>query len=43
MLDGSRGSSWIPRKMAGRLMMTMELSRVAMNTPSVVLDSAVHL
>ena len=33
----------MPRKMAGRLMMTMELSSDAMNTPRVVFESAVHL
>ncbi len=43
MLDGSRGSRWMPRKMAGREMITIELSRAAMNMPSVVLDRAVHL
>jgi hypothetical protein len=29
--------------MAGREMITMELSSVAMNTPRVVFDKAVHL
>ena len=43
MFDGSSGSRWMPRKIAGRLMMTIELSSVAMKAPSVVFDSAVHL
>ncbi len=43
MLLGSRGSRWMPRKIAGRAMRTMEASRDAMNMPRVVLDSAVHL
>src|SRR5581483_9100947 len=43
MFDGRSGSSLIPRKMAGSEMITIELSSVAMNTPRVVLDSAVHL
>jgi hypothetical protein len=33
----------MPRKMAGRLMITIELSRVAMKAPRVVFDRAVHL
>src|SRR5947208_4540348 len=43
MFDGCRGLRWMPRKIAGSEMITIELSSVAMNTPSVVLDSAVHL
>jgi len=43
MFDGSSGSRWMPRKMAGRLMITIELSSVAMNDPSVVFERAVHL
>ncbi len=43
MFDGCSGSRWIPRKIAGREMITIELSSVAMNTPRVVFDSAVHL
>ena len=33
----------MPRKMAGMAMITMEASRVAIETPSVVLESATHL
>jgi hypothetical protein len=33
----------MPRKMAGREMITIELSMVAISTPIVVLDSATHL
>jgi hypothetical protein len=33
----------MPRKMAGRLMITIELSSVAMKAPRVVFDSTVHL
>jgi hypothetical protein len=33
----------MPRKIAGREMMTMDPSTVAMRTARVVLDSAVHL
>src|SRR5262245_17985978 len=43
MFDGSSGSSPMPRKIAGRLMITIEQSSVAMKAPSVVFDSAVHL
>jgi hypothetical protein len=43
MFPGRRGLRWIPRKMAGREMMTIDESSIAMNTPSVVFDSAVHL
>src|SRR5579859_4372038 len=43
MLAGAKGSSPIPRKMAGSEMMTIDPSTVAMNTPSVVFDSATHL
>jgi hypothetical protein len=43
MFDGCRGLRWMPRKMVGREMITIEESTLAMNTPSVVLDSAVHL
>jgi hypothetical protein len=40
MLPGANGSRWMPRKMAGRAMMTMEPSRVDMNTAAVVLARA---
>src|SRR2546423_7497457 len=43
MLDGRSGSRWIPRKIAGSEMITIELPSVAMNTPRVVFDRAVHL
>jgi hypothetical protein len=43
MLPGASGSKWMPRKIAGREMMTIELSMVAISTPSVVLDRATHL
>ena len=33
----------MPRKMAGMAMMTIELSRMAMNIPSEVFVSAIHL
>src|SRR5690348_6161483 len=43
MLAGAKGSSPMPRKMAGSEMMTIDPSTVAMNTPRVVFDSATHL
>ena len=43
MLPGASGSRPIPRKMAGKEMITIEPSTVAISTPSVVLDSATHL
>jgi len=42
MLPGASGLRWIPRKIAGNAMMTIEASSVAMNIPSVVLDRAVQ-
>jgi len=42
MLPGASGSSPIPRKMAGRAMITIEPSSVAMNMAAVVLASATH-
>ena len=42
MLPGASGSSPIPRKMAGRAMMTMEPSSVAMNVEAVVFVNATH-
>ncbi len=42
MFDGSRGSRWMPRKIAGSEMSTIELSSVAMKMPSVVFDRAVQ-
>ena len=43
MFPGARGSRWMPRKIAGRAMMTMEPSSAHMNTAAVVLVSATHL
>ena len=43
MLPAAKGSRWMPRKIAGSEMITIEPSSVAMNIPSVVLDSATHL
>src|SRR5215467_6252479 len=43
MLPGDVGSRWMPRKMAGMAMITIEVSIVAMVTLSVVFDSAIHL
>ncbi len=43
MLPGASGSRWIPRKIAGSEMMTIDPSSADMKTASVVLDSATHL
>ena len=43
MLPGASGLRWIPRKMAGIAMITMEPSMVAIVMLSVVLDRAIHL
>ena len=43
MLPGASGSRWMPRKIAGSAMMTIEPSSAAMNMAAVVLDSATHL
>ncbi len=43
MLPGAVGSRWIPRKMAGMAMITMDVSIAAMVMLSVVLESATHL
>src|SRR5438874_13608549 len=43
MFDGSSGLRWMPRKMAGSEMITIEESSAAIRMPSVVFDSAVHL
>jgi hypothetical protein len=43
MLDGVSGSRWIPRKIAGSEMRTIDESSAAMAIPRVVFDSAVHL
>ena len=40
MFPGASGSRWIPRKMAGSAMITMEPSSVAMNMAAVVLARA---
>jgi hypothetical protein len=42
LLEGSNGSRWMPRKMSGSAMRTMEASIVAMSMPSVVMNSAAH-
>ena len=43
MLPAANGSRWMPRKMAGSAMMTMDPSRVAMNEAAVVFVRATHL
>src|SRR5467141_2507743 len=43
MLPGSSGFRWMPRKMAGIAMITIEASMVAIVMLSVVLDRAIHL
>lgn len=43
MLPGAVGSRWMPRKMAGIEMITIEASIVAIVMLSVVFDSAIHL
>ena len=43
MLPGVSGLRWMPRKIAGSEMMTMDALTVAASMPSVVLDSATHL
>ena len=43
MLPGASGFRWMPRKMAGIAMITIEPSIVAIVMLSVVLDSATHL
>jgi hypothetical protein len=43
MLPGASGSKWMPRKMAGSAMITIDPSRVAISVPKVVFDSATHL
>jgi hypothetical protein len=42
VLEGRRGSRWMPRKTAGSAMRTMDASIVAMSMPSVVMKSAAH-
>ena len=43
MFSGLSGFSPIPRKMSGSAISTMDWLIVAISTPSVVLDSAIHL
>ena len=43
MLPGANGSRWMPRKMAGRAMITIEPSSTAMKVAAVVLARADHL
>ena len=43
MLPGASGSRWMPRKMAGRAIRTIDPSSTAMKVAAVVLASATHL
>ena len=43
MLPGASGFRWMPRKMAGIAMITIDASMVAIVMLSVVLDRAIHL
>ena len=43
MLPGASGSRWMPRKIAGSAMSTIEPSSADMNTAAVVFGSATHL
>jgi hypothetical protein len=43
MFPAASGSRWIPRKIAGSAMMTMEPSSADMNTAAVVFDKVTHL
>ncbi len=43
MFPGASGSRLMPRKMSGSEMSTMDKLMVAIRTPMVVLDSAIHL
>ncbi len=43
MFPGASGSRWMPRKIAGRAMMTIDPSSAAMNMPADVLARATHL
>ena len=43
MFPGCNGLRSIPRKMAGSAIVTIEPLITAINTPSVVLDSTIHL
>ena len=43
MLPGVSGFRWMPRKIAGSEMITIEAFTVAARMPSVVFDNAVHL
>jgi hypothetical protein len=42
MFPGASGSRLMPRKIAGRAMITIDPSRADMNTAIVVFDSATH-
>jgi hypothetical protein len=42
-LDGTSGSSLMPRKMLGIAISVIEASSVASSTPSVQLERAIHL
>ncbi len=43
VLPAASGSRWIPRKMSGRAMRTIDELIVTIKTPMVVLDRAIHL
>ena len=43
MFPGASGSRWIPTKIAGSAISTIEPSNWLMNTAAVVFDSATHL
>ncbi len=43
MFDGISGFRWIPRKIAGSAMITIDWLITAIKIPSVVFDSAIHL
>jgi hypothetical protein len=42
MFPGANGSSWMPLKIAGSAMITIEPSSADMNTAMVVFDNAIH-
>ena len=43
MLEGVSGFRWIPRKIAGNAMITIDWLITAIKIPRVVFDSAIHL
>ena len=42
VFEGRSGSRWMPRKMSGSAISTIEPSMVAISMPSVVMNSAIH-